>query len=570
MADKIMFDFEFGGNSKETAEELNTLKEELESIKGELSAIKKTQKGTTKALSGIAKGFSGIGLAMKSAGIGLIIEAFNFLKDIVMQNQKVVDALSIATTALSIVFNEIGSVLGDLVETLKNPKQALQDLQDKFVAFKDYITEKFSGVGTILTGIFTGNFGLIEAGFDSLKEGVTQIAEDVTDVLEVVADKGKKAFNQATEIQALRNEVKLLEAEQKKLNFTYLNEQEIQRQIRDDVTKTFEERIEANDKLAESLNKQFEDEKAILDEKLRLARLESEANKDNIDLQAAVIEQESELADLQERINGFRSEQIVNRVALEQESKAVLDELKLAELSEREAEFEALKQDYEAKIELARLAGAETEAIEEQYLANKKALQGKYDQEEVDATLKKNQALEKENDKKNKALELSDKAKNEAINNGLQMIQGLFAGNEKAEKSFALAKIGIDTAKAISSLTANSEANPTNAVTFGGAGIIQFATGLIRIFANISSAKKLLSSKGGTTPTTPASSGGASASIQATQQLASQNFGANSTQFDLSESTSIFAQNPLQAFVVQQDVQNQQEMQTQIQNRATL
>ena len=174
---------------------------------------------------------------------------------------------------------------------------------------------------------------------------------------------------------------------------------------------------------------------------------------------------------------------------------------------------------------MARLAGAETEAIEEQYLANKKALQDGYAQQELDAINKQNNDIKKENDKKNKALEASDKAKNQAINNGLQMIEGLFAGNEKAEKAFALAKIGIDTAKAISSLTANSEANPANAVTFGGAGVIQFATGLIRIVANIASAKKLLSSKGSSPSATPASSGGGggNAAAQATQQLSSQN-----------------------------------------------
>lgn len=569
MAEKIIFDFDFGGNTEETTEELNSLKEELEGVKGELSAIKKSQKGTQKALGGIAKGFKGVGLAMKSAGIGLIIEAFNFLRDIVMQNQKVVDALSIATTTLSIVFNEVASVIGNLVDTLKSPKKALQDLQDKFEEFKTYISEKFSGVGTLLSGIFTGNFGLIKAGFEQLKVGVTQIADDVTDVLDVVADKGKKAFNQATEIQNLRNEVKLLEAEQRKLNFTYLNEQELQRQIRDDVTKTFEERIEANDKLAESLNKQFEDEKAILDEKLRLAKLESEANKDNIDLQAAVIEQEAELADLQERINGFRSEQIVNRVALEKESKEALDELKLAELDEKELEFEALRQEYEAKLELARLAGADTEAIEEQYLLNKKALQDKFTQEEIDATKKKNDELKKENDKKNKALELSDKARRQAVNNGIQMLESLFAGNEKAEKAFALAKIGVDTAKAISSLTANSEANPANAVTFGGAGIIQFATGLIRIFGNIASAKKILNSKGKSTPSASASGGGSrgGSTIPSANTVPQID---TSAMFDLSSSTSIFSQQPIQAYVVQQDVEDQNEISNQIQNRATL
>lgn len=68
---------------------------------------------------------------------------------------------------------------------------------------------------------------------------------------------------------------------------------------------------------------------------------------------------------------------------------------------------------------------------------------------------------------------------------------------EKMSKMFALAQIAIDTATAISSLVASSEANPANAVTFGAAGVAQFAAGIARILVNISKAKQLLSSAGG-------------------------------------------------------------------------
>lgn len=66
----------------------------------------------------------------------------------------------------------------------------------------------------------------------------------------------------------------------------------------------------------------------------------------------------------------------------------------------------------------------------------------------------------------------------------------------EGSKALALAKIGIDTAQAISSLVTYSEANPLNAVTWGGAAIIQYATGLIRILANIASARRYLIGKG--------------------------------------------------------------------------
>ena len=63
------------------------------------------------------------------------------------------------------------------------------------------------------------------------------------------------------------------------------------------------------------------------------------------------------------------------------------------------------------------------------------------------------------------------------------------------QKAFALAQLAIDTAKAISSLTAAAAANPLNAVTLGAAGGAQFAAGIIQILANIAQATALLTSK---------------------------------------------------------------------------
>ena len=73
-------------------------------------------------------------------------------------------------------------------------------------------------------------------------------------------------------------------------------------------------------------------------------------------------------------------------------------------------------------------------------------------------------------------------------------LSGLFEQGTAEQKAFALTSIAIDTASAIGSLTSSSEANPLNSVTYGGAGIIQFAAGLVRIIANIASAKRIISS----------------------------------------------------------------------------
>lgn len=101
-------------------------------------------------------------------------------------------------------------------------------------------------------------------------------------------------------------------------------------------------------------------------------------------------------------------------------------------------------------------------------------------------------------------LEETEKAKQQVRVDGLNAtgdvlnaLGSLFDKNEKVQKATALAQIGIDTAKAISSLVANSQANPANAVTGGVAGAIQFATGIAQILSNIAKAKQLLGASGG-------------------------------------------------------------------------
>jgi hypothetical protein len=103
---------------------------------------------------------------------------------------------------------------------------------------------------------------------------------------------------------------------------------------------------------------------------------------------------------------------------------------------------------------------------------------------------------------------------------------------EKFNKANALIQIGIDTAKAISSLVAAAQSNPFNGVTAGAAGIAQFASGIIQIVTNIAKAKQILTSGGtpsaGGGGTTSESTGGGSNVAQQVPQAA-QLFGASNS-----------------------------------------
>ena len=284
-------------------------------------------------------GVSAVGLAFKALGIGLIVGAFVKLKDMLGQNQVVMDKLSIAGESLNFIFQKVvdGAIkLGTKVtKAFTDPKQAVIDL---WSSIKQNIVDRFEGLidtfgalGTVIRGVFKRDLDLIKEGAANAKTGLIQLATGMTEVeqagfvenLKKTKEELKNVVNSAVEygnaITQLRNEVKLAEANQRKLQLTYQKDAELQRQIRDDVSKTFEERIAANTKLGEILDEQFLKEQALAQKKIDLAALELSKNKENIDLQVALINAKTEMADLDERITGQRSEQLVNLTALEQE-----------------------------------------------------------------------------------------------------------------------------------------------------------------------------------------------------------------------------------------------------------
>jgi hypothetical protein len=547
MADKLIFEMEINAKMDKALDEIKEINDGTKDINENLEAIKDSSKIAETGISGISKGFKGLGLAMKSAGVGLIIEAFNFLKDILMENQRVVDTLSIVFDSLSIVFNQVSTFAIDLGEEMfaafSNPKEAVINLWDtiktNILNRVEGLIDTFGAVGKVIKSALDLDWEGMKEGASEAKTGLIQMATGLDEVqqneawetlktgAETIYNTGKRAVETATELTKLRNSVVLLEAEQEKLNFGYLKEQELLRQTRDDATLTIDERIAANQKLGDSLTQQLEDEKAIVMEKLRLARMESEANSENIELQAEVIRKEAELLDLEERITGFRSEQKLNEVALLQEQK--------------DAENEILE-----------------EAARKQKERDEEVAKNKED-------LAKQEAIRIENEKKR--VEAAEKTKIDSQKKAYSMAKGLFAENEKVSKAFALGEIAVNTGKAISSLVATAQANPLNAVTFGSAGLAQYAVGLLQIMTNIKAAKDLLKNKNATPPP-PDDSGGSNGGTQSVSAPSPST--PQTPSFDLAGSTEMFMQQPVQAFVIQQDVQDQSELNEQIQNRATL
>ena len=171
-----------------------------------------------------------------------------------------------------------------------------------------------------------------------------------------------------------------------------------------------------------------------------------------------------------------------------------------AGLTAREKERQDLQYHYDELLAQAERYGVDSTNIEAEF-ATKKAEMDKKNLEE-DKKLKQESIDKAKNERDAKIMFAND------IANGITAIGGAFIKDQKKLEQFnkasALVQIGIDTAKAISALVAMSQSNPANAITGGGAGIAQFASGIVQIITNVAKAKSLLSNPS----STPSGGGG--------------------------------------------------------------
>jgi len=267
---------------------------------------------------------------------------------------------------------------------------------------------------------------------------------------------------QDAEIYNLRAEFLLKEQNQIKENAAELslenlseNEKEIQ-QIRDKYQKQIDEAKRLEEDLADATQEQktiaFENWLTLIDQQ-------------DTAVQAKLKEQAEKAAKAQKEISDKANADYNEGLkTLSDISLKVGDDL-----------YTALNDQYNKMIALAQQHGLDTYQLEVEYQRKKKDLEKASNEAKLVAT---GEALGKLGD----AL---GEFTNEQSKQGHDWVV--------LQRGLALAQIAIDTSRAISSLVAASSANPTNAVTFGAAGLAQFVAGLATILANIASAKKLLS-----------------------------------------------------------------------------
>ena len=214
----------------------------------------------------------------------------------------------------------------------------------------------------------------------------------------------------------------------------------------------------------------------------------------------------------------LRADALANTTLTEEQKKtllAIYNEQEKAQIAAQLAEKKKTQEDL--LLTLQDEATQKREAENAQFLLDVEAANGNYETLELLKKAHEDKLLNIEAEANNAKVAEAQKERDAKLGfakdtvDGLTNLGGMLIKDqkklEKFNKASALIQIGIDTAKAISALVAAANTNPLNAVTAGGAGIAQFASGIIQIATNVAKAKQILSSPG----TTPSAGGGGGA-----------------------------------------------------------
>ena len=570
----------------------------VDSLSGSINDLSTGTADVEKSTNVASKGFKGLGTAMKAAGIGLVIAAIGKLGEVFSQNQKVADVFKTTFEAVSIVFNDFvnfivsntGGVIKFFDAIFKNPLESLksfakafkENIQERFDSYLDTLGLLASAVKKVFSGDFAGALDDVkQAGKESIDvlTGVNNSfdkgKEFIEDAAESVSNYGNEVLKAATENVKLANASELAAAKQSLLVEKYDRQAEQLRQVRDDERNSLSDRKKANEDLLLVLAEQESSMLSLAEAQLKSAQAEASKN-NSIENQVAVTEALANKLGVLAQIEGFRSEQQANDLALSRESIELTNSKNEAEsnLSIERQRFNAEQiEDELLKLEALReidLLYGEKEAERLQAIVDNanEETQAKIDAQIVldefnEQSRQTNLANKKAIDEAEKKIDTSKKetfmGNLEAVSGALNGLSALAGENAEAQKGIGIAQAVIDTyVGATKALAQGGIAGPVAA-----AGVIASGLASVITIAKTKIPKPKGASGGGTSSASIPSKG-------STPTPPSFNVvGATETSV-LSDAVAGQTNQPVQAYVVANDVTTAQSLENNIIEGATI
>ena len=317
---------------------------EVKSNIGEVAKdAEKLGEATKKAQSGVKKLSVTFSSLAKASGIVFLLnKAFEVFQEVFRQNQKVVDVFNVAFEVLSIAFNDFFKFLESNINTATGfmdkifGNEVVQNVIDfgrtlsiEVITRIKNLVQGIGGLGSALVKLFKKDFAgaseTAKAAVKDLTEVVTgnvvetvEMEKAITKVTDKVKDYAKSTIEGAKTLVGLRKESELAAVQIQGLIEEYDRQAEKLRQVRDDETLTFEERIAANEELGRVLQEQEEEMLKLVD--IQIAAAQADVDKNNsLENQIALQEALNEKKAVEAQITGFQSEQLVNQVSLQKE-----------------------------------------------------------------------------------------------------------------------------------------------------------------------------------------------------------------------------------------------------------
>ena len=591
--EKIIIDLE-----AKTDKALKGIDKVADSVKELNKSVTDSNKDTAKGLKGVesaskdtASGIKKIGASIKAAGFGLLILAFGTIKELFSQNQKAVDLFNTVFETTSIVVGQVITAFTDIYDVLTQSTDSFSSLgkvvnslmtvtlapfkltfygitlavqaaqlawEESFFGDKDPSTIKELNLAILET-----KQNILDVAKETVNAGVEYV-DNFVGAWSEIGNVGKVIVKELGEVSVsaaidtananieLQKSAELAAARQGLFFEKFDRQAEKLRQIRDDETKSIEERKQANDEL---LIKIGSAESAMLSQaKMQLALADANLKKDkeNVEFQVARIEALRELAGVEAQIEGIRSEQKSNALALDRESLELTNSQKEAdaELNANKNQFELEQIENElARLERQKVLNEEESNLEKKRLQDKRDLykEGTIAFQEAQNELT---AYEQANGQKRVTIDKQiAKEKEKTVFQSLGAIAGLLGSNSKFGKALAVTQAIRDTYSGANKALAQGGIFGY----IGAAGII--ASG----FANV---KKITASQEPAAPSFASGGGGGGTVATPTAPSLPPAFnvvGASDTN-QLAEAIGSQSQQPVQAFVVSNDVTTAQEM----------
>lgn len=573
MAEKIVIPIEVQGSK--AVKDINKVNDALDN--------------TGKAAEGSKKGFGSLaGLLKGGLGIGAVMSLLDSLGGALMENQKVQDLMNKAMVVFQGVVNGVIEVLeplfGWLEKVFKDPVKSIKEFGE---LVKQNLINRFNGLlelipqlGKALSLLFKGEFaeagkvavnafGKVALGVEDTVGLVEKGVKVVSDAVVKIGKATKKAFDNKDALAAAENNLARLSILFQGIVEKYDLMAEKQRQLRDDETKTIEERIKANEELSKVLDEGQKKERENIEARIGIIQMQNNLLGKTKERTNEILSLQQELTGIDAKYAGLKSEQLTNINSLEKEK----IELKRAEM---EGTLEANKIIADSEAELAAEGMNQFEkkmaAIQQEYEARRKLLDDEISQLKegtqayVDATNEKkvldaqytadSNALAKERaDYEIEQAKMVAENQMSAVMGALSGVQSLVGENSKFGKALAVSMAIIDTYSGATKALAQGG-------TFGfigAAGVI--ASGLANVRAIMQQELPGVegdSSGGGVSMTAPTGPnvGIISGQINSSAQLLGS----------LNNSLST----PPRAYVVGQDVNSQQSLDRHIRQNATL